>query len=240
MALIDITHLGYESRLNDISFSANTGEIVGILGPNGAGKSTILKAIAGLVETQGNIKVDGLTLDRTHKRAQLVSYLPQQQEIFWSLSVRDIVALGRAPWNFDHSEIIEQAIKACGIETFTHRKIDQLSGGESARVNLARVIATQAPVLLADEPLASLDLWYQQKVMRVLRQYADGNRCVIMSIHDLSLAARYCDKLALIKNGQLLAFGAAAEVLTVENILCAYGVETLVDFTHNPPLILAK
>ena len=240
MALIDITHLGYPPRISNISFSVNAGEIVGILGPNGAGKSTVLKAIAGLIDAQGDINVNGLALDRTRTRARLVSYLAQQQEIFWSLSVRDIVALGRAPWDFHNSEAIKQAIKACGVETFTHRTIDQLSGGESARVNLARVIATQAPVLLADEPLASLDLWYQQQVMGVLRQYADNNRCVIMSVHDLSLAARYCDKLALIKNGRLLSFGTPKHVLTVENIFDAYGVNALVDFAHTPPLILAN
>ncbi|MGN0921072.1 MAG: ABC transporter ATP-binding protein [Cellvibrio sp.] len=240
MALIDITQLAFKSQLKPLDFSADAGEIIGILGPNGAGKTTFLKSIAGLLDAEGEIRVEGELLSHSAKRAQVISYLPQQQDVHWSLSVRDIVALGRAPFGFSEPERIDEAMKMCGVETFSTRSIDQLSGGEQARVHLARVIATQAKVLLADEPLASLDLWYQQQVMRVLRHYADQQHCVVMTIHDLSLAARYCDKLVMIHEGQLIASGSAQDVLTQENIRLAYGVDVLIDLNHQPPLIMAR
>lgn len=240
MALIDITQLAFKSQLKPLDFSANAAEIIGVLGPNGAGKTTFLKSIAGLLAAEGEIRVGGELLSHSAKRAQEISYLPQQQDVHWSLSVRDIVALGRAPFGFSEPERIDEAMKMCGVETLSTRSIDQLSGGEQARVHLARVIATQAKVLLADEPLASLDLWYQQQVMRVLRRYADEQHCVIMTIHDLSLAARYCDKLVMIHEGRLIASGSVQDVLTQENIRLAYGVDVLIDLNHQPPLIMAR
>ncbi len=192
MALISTHQLTVESRLKNASVELQPGEVLGLIGPNGAGKSTLLNALAGIVEYDGIININNRaanTYDSKH-RAQLVGLLPQSVNSAWSINVTDVVELGRLPWGDNDNAAIQQAVESAGIQEFSLRKIDELSGGERARVWLARVLAGQPEILLADEPIANLDIHYQIAVMDVLKKYANENHGVIIAIHDLSLAAR--------------------------------------------------
>ena len=240
MALIDMHHLHVAQRLDDISLSLDTGEMLGIIGPNGAGKSTLLHAIASILDYQGDIHFKGTALSQLSppERARAIGLLPQSGNSAWSLTVEEIVALGRLPWHDRNSAAIQQAIGQANLAALQHKKIDQLSGGERARVWLARVLAGQPQLLLADEPIANLDLYYQRSVMQMLRQYADRQRGVILAIHDLGLAARYCDRLCLIHRGRIHAWGTPADVLTSTNLETVFNVTVHIDLNASPPLVV--
>lgn len=242
MELISLNRLNVEQRLSDINLTVAAGELIGIIGPNGSGKSTLIKAIVGLIKSHGEIELLGQSLHGIPAKtaAQLVSYLPQQSELHWSLAVKDVVNLGRAPWDFTGASFVDAAMQACNVNEFSHRPVNQLSGGEQTRVHLARVLATQSVLLCADEPLASLDFLYQKQVMNILRDYTNHQRAVLVSIHDLGMAARFCDKLCLMHHGKILAFGDPRAVLTPENITTAYGVDVFIDLDANPPIVVAK
>src|SRR5690606_3594643 len=185
--LISIQHLGVGQRLMDINLTLKAGEMLGVIGANGAGKSTLLHCLAGIQDHQGEIHLAGTAI-RTipeRQRAQQLGFLPQSNSSAWALTVRDVISLGRLPWGDD------KAAAAAGVDAWLDRQVDQLSGGQQARVWLARVLAGQPRVILADEPVASLDLFQQQNVLRLLRRYAQSGRAVMLSVHDLSLAARY-------------------------------------------------
>jgi iron complex transport system ATP-binding protein len=244
MALIQLNHVGVDTRLNDISFALNGGEMLGIVGPNGAGKSSLLHCLAQLLPYRGDIH---LTVDaRAHDlsalppetRARQIGFVPQFCEIAWPLAVQDIVALGRLPWHDTDAATIRRAMDAADVTRFATRPIDHLSGGEQARVWLARALATTPRLLLADEPVASLDLYFQRKIMDTLRQYLDEDHAVILSLHDLGLAARYCDKLCLLDHGEIRAFGPPAAVLTATVLEQTYGLPVHVDLDHRPPLVV--
>lgn len=152
----------------------------------------------------------------------------------------DIVALGRLPWGDQDREAMERAMTQAGVLALQGRKVDHLSGGEQARVWLARVLAGQPRVLLADEPIASLDLYHQRRVMDVLRRYAHAERAVVLALHDLSLAARYCDQLCLLDQGRVRALGTPAEVLTEANLSAVFRVPVHVDLSASPPVIIVR
>jgi len=242
MALITIDNLTVEQRLKSVSLELQRGELLGLIGANGAGKSTLLHIIAGLQESSGNIKIDGnpINLIPPHERARIVGIQPQAVSSAWALTVADIVALGRMPWGDEDEAAIERAIERAGISEFRDRIIDQLSGGERARVWLARVLAGEPQLLLSDEPIASLDIHYQLAVMEVLKNYSREDNGVIVAIHDLSLAARFCDRLCLLDKGELIALGTPAEVLTETLLSRAYGVPVDIDLDRNPPVVLPK
>jgi len=242
MALITIDNLTVEQRLKSVSLELQRGELLGLIGANGAGKSTLLHTIAGLQESSGNIKIDENPINSIppHERARVVGIQPQAVSSAWALSVADIVALGRMPWGDENEAAIERAIERAGISEFRDRIIDQLSGGERARVWLARVLAGEPQLLLSDEPIASLDIHYQLAVMEVLKNYSREDNGVIVAIHDLSLAARFCDRLCLLDKGELIALGTPAEVLTEALLSRAYGVPVDIDLDRNPPVVLPK
>lgn len=242
MELISMSRLMLDQRLRDVSLSLYKGEVLGILGANGAGKSTLLHCLAGIQAYQGEILLNGQPLAKTpeRQRAQQIGFLPQSSQSAWALSVRDVISLGRLPWGDESAEAIEQAAVATGVSDWLERPVDRLSGGQQARVWLARVLAGQPRVLLADEPVASLDLNQQQQVLRMLRDYARGGCGVMLSIHDLSLAARYCDRLCLLHEGHLLALGTVSEVLTVENLQRAFGVDAHIDLLAKPPIVIPR
>lgn len=233
-------HLG--QRLVEVSLSLAPGEMLGIIGPNGAGKSSLLQCLAGLLTCQGEVHLAGqlLTELSPRRRAQCVGYLPQAGETAWSLHVEDIVALGRLPWGDQNAEAIQCAIEQAGVQDLLGRQIDQLSGGEQARVWLARVLAGQPRVLLADEPIASLDLYHQRRVMDVLRHQAEGAQGVVVALHDLGLAARYCDRLCLMSRGRVHAFGTPHQVLTEDHLSAVFHVPVRVDLNASPPVILVR
>ena len=222
-----------------------TGGLIGLVGPNGAGKSSLVRAIAGLVPSQGTILIDGKRALPLRERARRIAYLPQGQAVFWPVTVERLVALGRLPHlapferpaDTDHAAI-ERALTRTDLLDLRDRSIDELSGGERARVLLARALAVEAPLLLTDEPLAALDHAHQIEVMRLLRAEAARGATVIAVLHDLTIAARWCDRLLLMDKGQLVADGAPREVLTAERIDAVYGVSAFIGEAEGEPLIV--
>ena len=210
--------------LNDVSLSLSSGHLVALVGPNGAGKTTLLRALAGLVPSSGVIKVGGGALSSLslRERARRFAYLPQGHLVHWPLPARDIVALGRYPHGAtdparlspDDTEAVLRAMRATDVVELGDRRVTELSGGERSRVALARVLAVEAPVMLADEPTASLDPRYQIDVMTNLRAAADAGMLVIVVTHDLGLAARFADTVLVLREGRLVAQGAPAEALS--------------------------
>jgi iron complex transport system ATP-binding protein len=221
------------------------GGLIGLIGPNGAGKSTLVRAIAGLVPSQGAILIDGKPALPLRERARRIAYLPQGQAVFWPVTVERLVALGRLPHlapfarpaDTDHAAI-ERALARTDLLGLRNRPVDQLSGGERARVLLARALAVEAPLLLADEPLAALDPAHQIEVMQLLRAEAARGATVIGVLHDLTLAARWCDRLLLLDEGRLVADGAPSQVLTAERIDAVYGVSAFIGEADGEPLIV--
>jgi iron complex transport system ATP-binding protein len=216
--------LGNRAVLNNISLSLASGHLVALVGPNGAGKTTLLRALAGLVASEGVIDVGGDALSSLalRERARRFAYLPQGHVVHWPLPARDIVALGRYPHGATDparlspkdTEAVLRAMQAADVIEFSDRRVTELSGGERSRVALARVLAVEAPVILADEPTASLDPRHQIDIMKSLRSVADRGTLVIVVTHDLGLAARFADTVLVLSEGRLVAQGAAAEALS--------------------------
>lgn len=242
MELLTLKGVAVSERLQPTSLSIKKGEMLGIIGPNGAGKSTLLSCIAGVQDYQGRINFLDEDINQLlpRSRAQRIGYLPQTSNSAWALSVEDIVSLGRLPWQDNNIAAIAKAMQLTNITSWRNRSVAHLSGGQQARVWLARVLAGTPQILLADEPVASLDIQHQQHVMSVLKQQAQDDLAVVVSIHDLGLAARYCDTLCLLADGAILAYGTPQQVLTPENLKAAFQLDVFVDLEHNPPIILPR
>ena len=210
--------------LRDISLQLVSGHLVALVGPNGAGKTTLLRALAGLIPSDGVIKVGGEALATLslRERAKRFGYLPQGHMVHWPLPARDIVALGRYPHGATDParlsprdvEAVVRAMQAADVMEFAERRVTELSGGERSRVALARVFAGEAPIILADEPTASLDPRHQIDVMKGLRAAADRGVLVIVVTHDLGLAARFADHALVLSQGRLASQGAPADALS--------------------------
>lgn len=239
MELMHASQLSVNERLHGVDLSLNAGEMLGVIGPNGSGKSTLLNCLAGVQTHSGQVEIDGTPSPRlsSNERARQVALLPQSSQSAWALSVENIVTLGRLPWGDEDADKIHHAMHQAGIWQWRGRRIDQLSGGEQTRVWLARVLAGEPRVLIADEPVASLDLYYQRHILDLLKTYADEGRGVVVSIHDLALAARYCDRLCLMHEGRLYRTGTPQQVLTTEHLAEVFNVEVHVDFSVWPPII---
>jgi len=216
--------LGGRAVLKQVSLSLSSGHLVALVGPNGAGKTTLLRALAGLVASDGAIHVGGEALSSLtlRERALRFAYLPQGHIVHWPLPVRDIVALGRYPHGATDparltpkdTEAVLRAMQATDVVEFAERRVTELSGGERSRVALARVLAVEAPVVLADEPTASLDPRHQIDVMKNLRHAADNGALVIVVTHDLGLAARFADTVLVLSEGRLVSQGGPVEALS--------------------------
>ena len=210
--------------LRDVSLALSSGHLVALVGPNGAGKTTLLRALAGLVASGGAIHVGGEALSSLslRERARRFAYLPQGHIAHWPLPARDIVALGRYPHGATNparltpgdADAVLRAMQATDVMEFAERRVTELSGGERSRVALARVLAVEAPVILADEPTSSLDPRHQLDVMKTLRTAADNGALVIVVTHDLGLAARFADTVLVLSDGRLVSQGAPAEALS--------------------------
>jgi iron complex transport system ATP-binding protein len=210
--------------LKNIALALSPGHLVALVGPNGAGKTTLLRALAGLVPSDGAIHVGGDALSSLplRERARRFAYLPQGHIVHWPLPARDIVALGRYPHGATDpgrltakdTEAVLRAMQATDVVEFSDRRVTELSGGERSRVALARVLAVEAPVILADEPTASLDPRHQIDVMKSLRAAADKAALVIVVTHDLGLAARFADIVLVLSEGRLASQGSPAEALS--------------------------
>ena len=209
-------------------------ELTALVGPNGAGKTTLIRALAGLLPFQGHIALDGRALGDIppRERARRIAYLPQGNVFHWPLSVADVVALGRTPHADPFSGIadddraaVARALALTGTAAFAARPVTTLSGGERARVALARALATQAAVLLADEPTVSLDPRHQLVVMGLLRDAARAGGAVLAVVHDLTLAARFADRVLVMDRGRIVADAPPGEALTAARIAAVFGVE---------------
>jgi iron complex transport system ATP-binding protein len=242
MALRSIENLSVEQRLEGASLEIHEGEVLGLIGPNGAGKSTLLSAITGLVPGGGRILLRGEELERIDslQKARQIALQPQFIESVWALSVHDIVSMGRLPWGDSDQSIIRTAMQQAKVAELSARHVNELSGGERARVWLARVLANQPVLMLVDEPVANLDIHYQQEVMQILQDYARAGHAVVIAIHDLSLAARYCDRLCLMDSGQIVKTDTIDAVLNDATLSPVFKVEVYVDLDNSPPVVLAR
>ncbi|RPF72645.1 ABC transporter ATP-binding protein [Aurantiacibacter spongiae] len=222
MAASGVTVAG---RLHDLSARLRHGTITAICGPNGAGKSTLLSCLAGLLDPDtGGVKLSGELLDEMppRARARRLGYLPQSGEVAWDVTVAALVALGRLPQGDARSDAgraaIGAALAATDLHSFTGRRVLTLSGGEKARVLLARVLAGEPDWILADEPLAALDLAHQLAMLRVLRRQAERGAGVVLVLHDLALAMNHADRVLVLDAGHLAADGAPDRALSASTI----------------------
>ncbi|MEL7044355.1 MAG: ABC transporter ATP-binding protein [Pseudomonadota bacterium] len=236
----DLTVVRDQRTLVDgASFRLRPGEFVAMLGPNGAGKTTLLRAALGLIAASrgaATIAGDDTRLLAPRERALRASYLPQRRPLAWPSPVRDVVALGR----FSHGaalgrlrdedrKAIDSAMDECGLTDLAHRAADTLSGGELARVHFARAFAAQAPLLVADEPVAALDPRHQHRVMHLVRSFVDRGGGALIVLHDIEIAARFADRLLWLRDGRVLADGPPGITLTEERLAEIYGVASSVD-----------
>jgi iron complex transport system ATP-binding protein len=231
--------LGRRPVLSDVTTTLQPGKLIGVIGPNGAGKSTLARAMLGLVPARsGSIHIDGRDVGTISPRdlATTIAYLPQGQTLHWPLSVERLVALGRLPHLGPMSRIgaadrqlIQEAMVRADVSHLAGRTATELSGGERARVMLARALAVGAPAIIADEPLGSLDLGHQLDVMTLLAREAQAGALVVVVLHELNMAARFCDTLLLMHEGRLMVSGTASEVLSRSWLQAVYGIDARLD-----------
>lgn len=224
--------LGRQRVLEAISLRVGAGEIVALLGPNGAGKTSLLRAALGLLACEGEVDLAGADPRglSARQRALRVAYLPQRPQTIWPISVEALVALGRfahgaAPDRLGERDqaAVDAALEACALQQLRRRRMDRISGGEKARAHLARALAQGAPLLVLDEPTASLDPGQTLGIADILRRHATGGGAVLFATHDVSLAVRVADRVLLLREGKELAHGPPAAALSSEALTQAYG-----------------
>lgn len=237
--------------LSNINLSLQPGEMLGVLGPNGAGKSTLLSALCGELKTS-QVWLDDKLLERwsAPQRAQRLAVLPQSSTLSFAFKVQDVVALGRLPHDSGQQrdvEIIQAALEAVDATHLFDRSYLALSGGERQRVHLARVLAQLWPgeggqSLLLDEPTSMLDPLHQHTTLQAVRQLANRGGAVMVILHDLNLAARYCDRILLLESGLSVALGTPQSVLVPDTLKAVFGLEVLVQAhpERGHPLIIAR
>ena len=231
--MINIKQLSQPYGLTNISCQIPKGKLVGIMGANGAGKSTLLKTIAGILPLkQGEVWFDDQPLSKMNatEKSQHIAYLAQNTQIHWDLSVYDVIALGLAatlPKEKERSKI-QTFSEKFAVTHLLDKPFQQLSGGEKARVQLARCCIKESPVLLVDEPIAPLDPYYQIDMMEQLKSLTPEHTCVV-AIHHLSLAYRFCDEVILLHQGKIAAYGETQAVLTAENLAKTFQIQAEID-----------
>jgi len=230
--MLEARNLSLGARLAGVSTAIRPGEVTAICGPNGAGKSSLLTCLAGLQQADsGEVRLDGASLAslKPAERARLIGYLPQTPEVAWDMSVEVLVSLGRLPWKglpgSEAQAAVDAAIAAMDLEALRHRPVTKLSGGERARALMARVLATRPDWLLADEPLANLDLAHAAALVARFRGQAREGRGVVLVLHDLASAMNHADRVLVLDRGRLAADGPPAEALREDVIASVWGVE---------------
>ena len=232
--------LGARRIIESVSVDARHGELVGVVGPNGAGKSTLLRAMSAVLPaSSGVVLIEGRRVDERSRRdlARLVALVPQQTLVDFAFTVQDVVLMGRHPHVRRFSlesdadlSIAMRAMELTGTAHLAERSITSLSGGERQLVFIAKGLAQEPRILLLDEPVAALDIRHQLDILTVVRQQVDAGLTCVVVLHDLNLAARYCDRLALMAQGQIVAIGSPERVLTEPALCAAYRVQTRVRF----------
>jgi iron complex transport system ATP-binding protein len=234
--------------LQGLDAVAHPGQLTAIIGPNGAGKTTLLKAVAGLLAPAGGAALlDGRSIADWEPRAlaRALAYLPQERIVHWALTVRAVVALGRLPYrplgageSAADAAAVGAALAAMDAIHLAARPVPELSGGERARVLVARALAQEPRVLLADEPAAGLDPAHQLSLFRHLAALAASGRTVVVALHDLSLAARFCHSIVLVHGGRAVAVGTPPDVLTPEHLAAVYGIAARYHTLDGVPVVL--
>lgn len=230
--------LGDSQILRDVSLHVESGEFLALIGPNGAGKTTLLRTINGLLApASGAVTIDGHDISALSPKAvgRLVTTVPQETSLAFDFDVEDVVTMGRTPHRGRFSTLgaadrdaVETALERTETAQFAERSVGDLSGGERQRVLLARALAQETPVLLLDEPTASLDINHQLRTLSLARELADDGKTVVAAIHDIELAARFCDTIAVLDGGEIRALGSPSTVLTHETLEETFGVRTVV------------
>lgn len=222
-----------------VSLTMKSGELIALVGPNGAGKTSLLRSALGLQKPSGgSARADGKdTAQMTAiERAKLISYLPQTRPLAWPTSVQDVVALGRFSYGARLGKLagedlaaVTKAMRDCDIEQMAHRAANTLSGGESARMHCARAFAAQAPLLIADEPVAALDPRHQLQVMQLIEQYVQNGGGALVVLHDINLAARFASRIVWLKAGEIVADGTPVDTLTAPRLADVFAVNATVN-----------
>ncbi len=237
---LDAVSVAYERRVALVPFTCaiHSGEWLCLIGPNGAGKSSLLRAIAGLVDHEGIIAIDGapISIRSARRRATLVAYVPQSPVMPEDMTAFEYVLLGRSPYvsYFGHESrhdraMVHNVLERLDLVSFEGRLLGTLSGGERQRLVIARALAQEAPVLLLDEPTSALDIGHQQQALELVdRLRRENGLTVVSAMHDLTLAGLYADRLALLHEGHLVAMGDAAHVLRAETLSEFYGASVTV------------
>ncbi|MGD8323315.1 MAG: ABC transporter ATP-binding protein [Gammaproteobacteria bacterium] len=237
--VLDNVSAAYDGHraLASVSLTIDTPELTGIIGPNGAGKSTLLKSIAGLTGRTGAISLDSRRLDDQPADlvARTVAWSAQSNHPAWPVTVHEVIRLGRLPHRNDpevssrDAQAIDGAIEKMALAALVDRRIDALSGGERSRALLARALCTEASVLLVDEPTADLDPYHELRTMEVLREEARRGVHVLAVLHDLSLAARFCDRVIVLHDGSVRAHGTPAEIFEQPLLRDVYRIHALIE-----------
>lgn len=227
--------------VDGVSLNVTAGEFVGLLGPNGAGKTSLMRGALGLLPHEGGSSLAALP---PNARAKAVAWLPQARTVAWPVSVETLVALGRTPHLTGRPgptdrAAVDRALDRMGLESYRHRDATALSGGEQARVLIARALAQETPLLMADEPIAGLDPAAQIRTMEVFARLAREGHGVVAALHDLGLAARFCTRLVMLARGQKVADGAPEDVLTEINLHTVFGLYAHVERTANGLVVQA-
>ena len=227
-----------KTLLEGVDFQAQRGQLVGLIGPNGAGKTTLLRTISGILRCRrGSVRLEGSDMMALSPRdvAATLALVPQIAPYTYGFTSIELVLMGRYPHlgrfqieGREDDRIARDAMRLTETEQFADRTLDTLSGGERQRVFVARALAQQPRILLMDEPTANLDVLHQLKVLDLVRQLVDEGLTAVAAIHDLNMAARYCDRLVLLNSGRVVAEGPPDEVLTTETIESAFGVKSAV------------
>ncbi|TVR08534.1 MAG: ABC transporter ATP-binding protein [Planctomycetota bacterium] len=226
-------HAGGFAIVRDACIRLQTGELLALVGPNGAGKTTLLRAMVGVVPMQGEVNVHGKALaSNGRERAQTMAYVPQHSRLFAAVSAREVVEWGRFPhrgsalgWSSEDRLVVDQAMATCDCGYLQDRAFVDCSGGEQARLLLARALATQAQVLLLDEPAASLDIAHRLRLYQLLRRLVERGYSIIVVLHQLEDAWQYADSVAVMDQGQIVAQGPTAQTLTAALVRKVWGVD---------------
>lgn len=240
--------LGGKPVLEGVDAQVRPGEVLGLIGPNGAGKTTLLRVLAGLLPAGGGgVDHDGASMRELGRGelARRIAFLAQAGEAPAALSVEALVGLGRLPHRRPFAEArqtdrlaIERALALCDVDGFAGRAVGTLSGGERRRVLLARALAVEAPYLLADEPLAGLDPRHQLDTLQLLRRISAAGTGVVVVLHDLTLAARFCDRLLLLDRGRRVADGSPVEVFDDIRLAEVFGIHAMRGSNAGEPFLL--